>query len=189
MLRLHLSKFLLCEPKLALWLWWEGSPSLLQSRLCSGRAWQDPWKANFWELCVPHVHQSCLPIPELDSPHTTPVVHLLEAGKALAPWAGWWLLLCPLWHLSPVRRTAEDSNTACPENQHLQELSLPPKADFKAFISLKCLIIITWNFKTRGHLDWKIDCCFFGVFFLLWECQNTSFWQIQNPFQIFFLTQ
>lgn len=47
-----------------------------------------------------------------------------------------------------------------PENQRLpgvQELSLPPKAEFKVFISLKCLIIITLNFKTRGHLDWKID--------------------------------
>lgn len=50
------------------------------------------------------------------------------------------------------------------ENQHLQELSLPPKAYFKVFISLKCLIVITLNFKTRGHLNWKIDCFFFFSF-------------------------
>lgn len=49
------------------------------------------------------------------------------------------------------------------ENQPLQQLSLPPRADFKVFISLKCLIIITLNFKTRGHLNWKID--WFVVFF------------------------
>lgn len=39
----------------------------------------------------------------------------------------------------------------------IHELSLPSKSDFKVFLFLKCLIIISLNFKTRGHLNWKID--------------------------------
>lgn len=55
--------------------------------------------------------------------------------------------------------------------EDIHELSLLSKPDFKVFIFLKCLIIINLNFKTRGHLNWKID----YFFFLLWELQNTSF--------------
>lgn len=39
----------------------------------------------------------------------------------------------------------------------IHELNLLSKSDFKVFMFLKCLIIISSNFKTRGHLNWKID--------------------------------
>lgn len=51
------------------------------------------------------------------------------------------------------------------KSQNLKDfhkLSLLSKVDFEVFIFLKCLIIISLNFKTRGHLNWKID-----YFFLL----------------------
>lgn len=71
-----------------------------------------------------------------------------------------------------------------PENQRLpgvQELSLPPKAEFKVFISLKCLIIITLNFKTRGHLDWKID-----FFFSFEDVKTLHFDKFRTHSKFFF---
>lgn len=47
--------------------------------------------------------------------------------------------------------------------QGVPELSLPSKPDFQVFIFMKCLIIISLNFKTRGRLNWKID--FFSLSF------------------------
>lgn len=70
-----------------------------------------------------------------------------------------------------------------PKSQNLKdihELSLPSKSDFKVFIFLKCLIIISLNFKTRGHLNWKID-----FFFSFENVKTLHFDKSRTPSKFF----
>lgn len=134
-------------------------------------------------------HQSYLPITvSWTGPGPTPVVQQLGEEKL---WAEWCPQLCPLCHPEPrsgellvpqpAQRIPPQPDL---ENQHLQELSLPPKADLKVGISLK---MFNYNYlKFQNKRSSKLENRLVWVFFSFENVKTLHFDKFRTHSKFFF---